>query len=541
MRGRTTPGRRGRIIAPVTRDDRLVLLGVLCLASAFVGVELMAVSVALPSLVEDLADWSQLRRASWVVNGYLLAYIAVMPLAGRAADRFGVPRLLMLALTLFGVGSLLSGAAGSLDALVAARVVQGMGGGAILPLATAGASQLFEGHARARALGAVNASNFLGMALGPFMGATVLEHFDLGPALMGVGLGGPPAFDLLVPAWRWIFYLGAPAAVVAIAWTWAAGGGWTQERRPGSLDVTGAVLVTAALASGLTFLTMLGDRSEGVRWDLVAAVVCVIATIASIRHLRHAAEPFLDPIVLRDRVSRGAVLVSLLTGYALATAIIAAAVWVDRVRYGGPAEQRLFLGSLALAMAVGAIGSGYLLRRMAIVPLGLVGLGFAIAGMLLLGSASADTARGVLLIGLASFGLGFGLTVTPRSTAAVEALGPRLFGMASAAVTVARMAGMAVGLAVLTAFGTGRIEALSVVLTDQAARDAVLPPALQGRPLADPLVVDVLEAWASGQAGSILTGLFLASALVLMLAIVPTLMMRLPASASRRATMPADE
>jgi hypothetical protein len=379
------------------------------------------------------------------------------------------------------------------------------------------------------------------MALGPFVGATVLERFDLGPALMGAGLGGRLAFDLFVPAWRWIFYLGAPAALVALAWTWAAAAGWKRPTRPGSLDITGAALVTTALASGLIWLTMLGEHTEGPPWSLVAAVACIAATLAAIRHLRRAAEPFLDPIVFRDRVSRAAVLVSLLTGYALATAIIASAVWVDRVRYGGPSEQRLFLGALALAMAVGAIGAGYLLRRVAIVALGLIGLGFAIAGMLLLGSASADTARGILLVGLAAFGLGFGLTVTPRSTAAVEALGPRLFGMASAAVTVARMAGMAVGLAVLTAFGTGRIETLSVVLTDQASRDAVLPPELQGRPLADPLVVDVLESWASAQAASILAGLFLVAALVLMLAIVPTLMLRLPTSRSGRATMPDHE
>lgn len=525
----------------MSHDDRLALLGVLCLASAFVGVELMAVSVALPSLVEDLADWTQLRRASWVVNGYLLAYIAVMPLAGRAADRYGLPRLLMMALGLFGLGSLLSGSAGSLDMLVAARIIQGMGGGAILPLATAGASQLFEGHARARALGAVSAANFLGMALGPFLGATVLERFDLGPALMGAGLGGPRMFDLLVPAWRWIFYLGAPASLVALAWTWAAGAGWRRETGTASLDVTGAALVTVALASGLVCLTMLGEHSEGPPWGLIAAGVCVLATLATVYHLRRTAEPFLDPIVLRDRVTRAAVLVSLLTGYALATAIIASAVWVDRVRYGGPAEQRLVLGSLAMAMAVGAIGSGYLLRRIAIVPLGLIGLGFAIGGMLLLGSASANTARGVLLVALAVFGLGFGLTVTPRSTAAIDALGPRLFGMASAAVTVARMAGMAVGLAVLTAFGTGRIEALSVVLTDAAARDAVLPPQLRGRPLADPLVVDVLETWASAQAASILAGLFLVATLVLLAAIVPTLMLRIPTTGERPATMSHDE
>ena len=98
--------------------------------------------------------------------------------------------------------------------------------------------------------------------------------------------------------------------------------------------------------------------------------------------------------------------------------------------------------------------------------------------------------------------------------------------MASAGVTVARMAGMAVGLAVLTGLGSNRIQALSVVLTDQAARDAILPPALQGRPLEDGLVVDALERWASAQAAGILSGLFLAAAIVMLVAIVPTLAMR---------------
>jgi hypothetical protein len=124
------------------------------------------------------------------------------------------------------------------------------------------------------------------------------------------------------------------------------------------------------------------------------------------------------------------------------------------------------------------------------------------------------------------FGLGFGLTVTPRSTAAVEALGRRAFGLASAAVTVARMIGMAVGLAVLTALGSNRIEALSVVLTDQAARDAVLPPELRGRPLQDGLVVDVLERWAAGEASAILSGLFAVAAIVTLAAVVPALAMR---------------
>ncbi len=510
----------------MSRNDRVVLLLALCLASALVGVELMATSVALPAIVVDLADWTQLRRASWAVNGYLLAYIAVMPLAGRAADRVGLPRLLAVALGVFAIGSLAAGVAGSLDTLVLARVVQGLGGGAILPLATAGASLLFEGPARARALGLVGGSNFLGMALGPFLGATVLETFDLGPAILGLGSTAQPLMGFLVPAWRWVFLLGAPTALVVLAWCWAATARWDMPRGHGHIDALGAALVTAAVASGLVWVTTLGEADTGsVPWSLVAGLTCVATTILAALHLGRTQDPFLDPRLFRDGIARASVLVSLLTGYALATAIVASAVWVDRVRYGGPAEQRLFLGTLALAMAAGAIGSGYLLRRLRVVPLTIAGLGLAIAGCLVLGTASHETSRAVCLLGLAAFGLGFGLTVTPRSSAVIEALGRAAYGTASAAVTVARMVGMAVGLAVLTAFGTGRIEALSVVLTDGAARDAVLPPSLQGRPLADPLVVDVLEAWAANQAATILAGLFLIAGLVLVVAIVPTMRM----------------
>ena len=97
---------------------RLVLLAALCAGALLVGVELMITAVALPKILVDLADWTQLRRASWIVNGYLLAYIAMMPLAGRLGDRFGIPRLYMLALGLFAVGSVLSGMAPNLDWLI---------------------------------------------------------------------------------------------------------------------------------------------------------------------------------------------------------------------------------------------------------------------------------------------------------------------------------------------------------------------------------------------------------------------------------------
>jgi hypothetical protein len=244
---------------------------------------------------------------------------------------------------------------------------------------------------------------------------------------------------------------------------------------------------------------------------------------AVVRGLR-IEDPFLDPRLFRSLPFSSAALVSLLTGYAFATAIIGGAVFVDRVLYGGPDEQRLALGALAGATAVGALASGFVVR---IVPLRLVALGglaLSIGGLLAMSRWTSETSLETVALGLGAFVLGFGLTVTPRSTAAVEAAGRRAFGTASAVVTVARMLGMAVGLAILTAYGSSTIDRLydEVYATPDAYRQYI-PEALRDRPLRDPLVVGALETWASREAASIMVGLFVVAAGVTAVAIPPSL------------------
>ncbi|MGZ6313610.1 MAG: MFS transporter [Candidatus Limnocylindrales bacterium] len=510
----------------MTHRAELLLLAALGLGAGIVGAELLVTTVALPSIVADLAGWQELRRASWIINGFFVASVAVMPLAGRAGDRFGLVRPLQVAFAVFAVGSLLAGAARSLDWLIAARVVQGLGGGAIVPLATFGASHLFGSHARARALGVVGGLTFLGMAAGPFLGALILQSFDLSGALTTAGLKGSALYGLVVPAWRWIFYLAAPVAVLAGLYVWAAAPAWPEpDREPAAFDVPGALAFSAAFTAGLLALTWLGwpEAPGGGLGSLALGAFALLAAVIGVALERRVAEPFLDPRWFRSGPFVGALLVSGLTGYALATGLVGGAVFVDRVRYGGPDEQRLVLGALALAMAVGAFVSGFLVRHLGPRLVTAAGLLLGASGLALLGSATSATPTANVAALLATFGLGFGLTVTPRSAAAVEALGQRAFGIASGAVTQARFVGMAAGVAILTAFGSNKIEALSVVLTDGAARDAVLPPALQGRPLQDPFVVDALERWAAGEAASILAGIFLVAALVMLAALLPAL------------------
>jgi predicted MFS family arabinose efflux permease len=423
------------------RRSALALLAVLGVGVFLAGLELMITAVALPAIVIDLADWTHLRAASWVINGYLLVSIVVMPLAGQLCDRYGIRRVFLGSLAVFVAGSILAGRATGLADLIAARLVQALGGGSLVPVATAAASHLYGGPARARALGVIGALTFLGMAAGPFAGAWIMQTIHPAAAL-GAGLG----------------------------------------------------------------------------------VLALVAIAAAVFVGRRRAEPFVAPDWFRLPAFASATLVSLLTGYGFATAIIGGAVFVDRVLYGGPDLQRVALGSLAAATALGALASGFVLRAAGLRLTTIVGLAASTVALVRMSSWGQGTSLGEVAAWLALFGLGFGLTVTPRSAAAVEALGPRAYGVASAAVTVARMLGMALGLAALTAFGSTIIDQLwAAIRATPDAYKAFIPETLRNRAFEDGLVVQALEAWASGEAARILVGVFLVAAAVMALAALPAL------------------
>ena len=364
------------------RRARLVLLGVLGAGVFLAGLELMVTAVALPSIVTDLASWTELRKASWIINGYLLAYVVTMPLAGRLADQWGVRRLFHAGLGAFTLGSLLAALAPTLELLIVARLVQAVGGGILVPVGTAAAAHLFDAHDRPRALGVIGALTFLGMAAGPFVGAWIIGEIHPSAALDGAGILDGPLRAALESPWRYVFYLNVPIGIAALGLAWPAAHGWETPRRAGRLDTMGAAAFSCALGLALLATTLAGSERIGdstVDPGLVvgglAAAAALIGAIAARRALRHPS-PFLDLRLFRSSAFSSAALVSLLTGYGLATAIVGGAVFVDRVLYGGPDVQRAALGALAGATALGALGSGFVLR--------FVGLGaVTVAGLVL--------------------------------------------------------------------------------------------------------------------------------------------------------------
>jgi MFS family permease len=514
------------------RRESYAMLAVLGVGVFLAGLELMVTAVALPQILATIAQWTDLRKASWIINGYLLVYVVTMPLAGRLTDLWGARRLFLAALAVFTVGSLLAGLAQSLDQLIAARLVQAVGGGAIIPVATAAASHLFEGAERPRALGIIGALTFLGMAAGPFVGAAVLEVVHPETALAGLGISGGPLVAAAAPSWRWVFYVNVPIGICGLMVAWAASTGWDTVHTGAKLDLPGAALFSFALAAILAGVTLVGESEPFFGLPVEAAIgglisIGALSGVLAVWNGLRRSSPFLDPRLFADGVFSSAALISLLTGYGMATAIVGSAVFVDRVFYGGPEEQRVVLGALAGAMAIGALLSGFLARRISLRGLTLIGLAIAAGGLGWMSSWSPAASTGEFAASAAAFGVGFGLTVTPRSTAAVESAGRAAFGAASATVTVARMIGMAVGMAALTAYGSTTINRLwtQIYGSGDAWRQYV-PEYLRDRPLNDGLVAQALEQWAAAKAAEIMVGIFLVAALVTLVAAVPAITMK---------------
>ena len=471
------------------------------------GAELMVVAIALPSIVADFGGWADLARVSWIVNAYLLAYVVAMPLAGRGADLWGARRLYVVALLLFVIGSAgagLSRFAGSEDGLtwlIGWRVVQGFGGGALVPLSMALASHLFTGRARATALGVEGAATYIGMAIGPAYGAWVLLEFNL------------PLPGLDVANWQWIFLLNVPIGIVTLLLIYVVAGGIETPRVRAGLDLVGAFLLSVALVAGIGAVTLTGAAGWTDPIVLAGLATGVVAAAAFAWWELRARAPLVDLRLFADRAFSAANGVSLLTGYTLATAIIGGPVFVNRVLFGSEADASAALTALTLAIAggalVGGVASGFLGERIVTV-VGVVASG---VGLWLALGWTVDAPLGRLVTDLAIFGAGFGLTVSPRATAAVEAAGAGAYGVASAMLQITRTIGMSVGLALLTSIGQNRIDEASQLVLDPARRDALVrelgrPEFVGVDPNTSLALVDLLETWSKGQAADVLTLVF---------------------------------
>lgn len=504
------------------------------LSIAAVGVALAAadtyvVVLALTEMMSGVGlPIDALQRATPIISGFLLGYIAVLPLVGRIADLVDRRRVLQLCLAVFIVGSVITALAGDLAVLVTGRIIQGAGGGGLVPATLALVADLWPIGRRGVPLGVVGAVQEVGAIVGPVLGAAVLLVADwraifwftallallITVALALAGRGGAqsatrlpraPAVVLAVglgmlflALWAPPFLtrhlvLGAPfvplgegalltpigllgLALTALGLILAVRAAWPVLRQA---DMPGALLLGAALGCVILTFASASPESEIVGpLGFVLLPFALVFTLAYAWRHRRAAEPLIPRGVARGRVP-WALLVSFLVGVAL-VAVIVTIPLLSRLTVSPSETVAAFeLLKFLIAVPVGAVLGGWMLRRLgdgtvagAGLLLAAIVLGFASSW----GRGSLDSLGGTL--GLLLIGLGVGLALAPVNNAALADAPASAHGTASALVVLTRMMGMVVGLALLTAIGLNRYYAIVADLPDRTNINALVNAAI---------------------------------------------------------------
>lgn len=468
-------GRRpaGAPADPSTDPRRWKALGVLAAGLALIVIDGSIVAVSLPTIIGDLG--LDLTDAQWVSTSYAVVLSALLLITGRVGDRLGRRRLFLAGVALFVIASVLAAMAGGAAALIAARLLQGVGGALILPSTLSTVNATFRGSERAAAFGVWGAVMAGAAALGPLLGGWLTSSFS----------------------WPWIFLVNVPIGLLVIAGTIAWVGETREAPRPQGgrrdLDVMGALLSALALGSlvfAIVESTTLGWWTQkapleiggltihgpvGLSLTPVLLLVGLLALIAFLRleRRRGAAgrEVLLDLSLFRLRAFAWGNLTAGTVAIGEFGLLFVLPLYLVNVLALGTLQAGLVLA----AMAGGAFLSGTLARHLA-AAIGapgtvLVGLGLEVLGVgvlaLLLGPA---TPIALLVVTLVVYGLGLGLASAQLTSTVLAPVPPEQSGQGSATQSTVRQLGTALGTAVSGAFLAAGLSAGTGSLTGEAAR-----------------------------------------------------------------------
>lgn len=427
---------------PWLTQDRQTLSLFAAIAAVFLGaLDQTVIVTVLPAVVVDLEiPFDRIDQAAWIVSGYLLGYTVSLPFMGRFSDLRGRRLSFTLALVSFALGSAGCAVAGSLSFLVAARVIQAAGGGALLPVAIATVGERFPTRRRVLIIGLVGAVAEAGGVLGPLYGAAIVNWLS----------------------WRWIFWLNIPLSLLLLGGILL--GPVEELRLPGKLDRVGAAAIAIGLGLAIVGLSH-GTVTLGgadVRPELM--VLSIVVVTGFVWYELRVGDPLLDLLLLRQPGLSAALAGGLLLGVALIIAMVDVPLYASTVRGSSPADGGLLLMRMTALIPVGALLGGLLGGRAGLaLP---TGLGFvaAGAGLSLMSAWGTEPAEAFLWLSLGLTGFGLGLLIAPLSTAAVNHGGTGREASAAAAFSVARLVGMTVGLSALTAWGLGRLDDLAAAI-----------------------------------------------------------------------------
>jgi EmrB/QacA subfamily drug resistance transporter len=401
------------------------IAGVVILGMIMSILDTTIVNVALRTLGHDLH--SSISQIQWVVTGYLLSLAAVIPVTGWAARRYGAKRVYMVSLVLFTAGSALCAIAASTTTLVLFRILQGVGGGMIMPVGQLIMAQVAGPKRMGRVMAIISMPAMLGPILGPVVGGAILQNLH----------------------WSWIFLVNVPIGAIALLLAWRMLP-HTDSGEAGRLDVVGLALLSTASSSLVYGLSQLGENSSLTAPIVIGPIIggVVLAGIFCWHALR-VERPLLDVRLYANRVFGAASLTTFGLGAALFGAMILVPYYYQEVRHESVIVTGLLTGPQGLGMLLVMPLSGRLSQRFGGGRIAIFGV--AILSLATLPLAFIGAGSSILYISLVLVlrGVGIGFSFMPAMTAAFASLRPEQLSDATPQLNVLQRIGGAIGTAVL--------------------------------------------------------------------------------------------
>ncbi len=398
---------------------------------------------------------NKIQQVTPIITWYLLGYIAAMPLLGRLSDRFGRKLVLQLSLLTFAIGSVVTALAGDLTTLVIGRLIQGIASGALLPVTLALAADLWSARSRAAVLGGIGAAQELGSVLGPLYGIGVVW---------------------LLNTWRDVFWINIPLTLIAMVLIHFSLPSHERRGEPERVDVIGGLLL--ALALGMAVWGLYNPAPDGKQvlpsYGPPLIIGAVLAAAAFAVWEKVSATRLIEPRGVRFGPFLSSLGTSMCAGAALMVTLVNVELFGQGVLGKDQNGAAFLLLHFLIALPIGALVGGWLATRVGDRVVAVVGMLIAAFAYWLVSHWGVDvlTARhhlGPLTLptfttDLALAGFGLGLVIGPLTSAALRVVPAAQHGIASSLVVVARMTGMLIGVAALTAWGLYRFNQILATL-----------------------------------------------------------------------------
>jgi MFS family permease len=489
------------------RESPWFILGMVSLPVFIGALDLTIISAVLPEVITSLQlpVKEYLDQASWAVNGYLLAYAISMTFAGRLSDLIGRRAIYIACLLIFMVGSYLVTAYDSsllnswiarfyntvlgqrpprmevryLYLVIAGRVIQAFGAGAMVPVTIALAGDLFPARRRAKPLGLIGAVDTMGWVLGHLYGGIMVRLFGQHGDQI-VDAFGRMGLTVSKPSWETLFMLNIPITLLALVGAWWALRDIKQPHDAGRFDFLGTLFITLALiglniglgtspeaaGSAKNFEDLKNTATDYGSLFLIGSAIAFLFFILIESRVKH---PLVPLSMFRSRNFTAASVTNLMVGFCLAIGLVSAPLLVNfRVETPTTGEIQnaayiagLLLSGLTVPMALAAIPGGWLSERFGYRVPTTLGLALATGGFILTGIVwENDTPYVLMGAQMGIIGVGLGLTISPIGTAVLNDVHENERGVASALILILRLIGMTIAISSLTIFALDRFDTL---------------------------------------------------------------------------------